>query len=74
MAHRQAKRIEKLEMAADDEAGEDNFLEEEPQNREEVINIRNALTWKRKHFFVMCIFVTIFLMIKLEFSYKKIFS
>ena len=41
---------------------------------EEQINIRKGLNWKRRHFFVMCIFVAMFLMIKLEFSYKKIFS
>lgn len=52
----------------------DDFLEQERYEREENVNIRKGLGWKRRHFFVMCVFVTVFLMIKLEFSYKKIFS
>ena len=68
-----SKKREKMELAADEDAGDD-FEEEEQFDREENINIKNALQWKRKHFFVMCIFVCILLMIKLEFSYKKMFS
>jgi hypothetical protein len=48
--------------------------DEEKEAKEENKNIRAALDWKRRHFFVSCIFVTIFLMYKVEFSYTKIFS
>ena len=61
-------------MAAEGEEGAEDFAEEEPYEREEVINISNGLGWKRKHMFIVSIFVTMFLMIKLEFSYKKMFS
>ena len=50
-------------------------LKENPQfEKEEKIRVRFGLQNKQKHFFVMCVFTTIFLMIKLEFSYTKIFS
>ena len=49
-------------------------MDEEPVDMEDIVNIRRALLWKRSHFFVICIFIAIFLMIKMEFSYTKIFS
>ena len=49
-------------------------MEDEVEDREDDTNIREALVWKRKHFFVICLFVGLFLMLKLEFSYTRIFS
>jgi hypothetical protein len=43
-------------------------------NKEENTNIRHALDWKRNHFFVACLVVTIFLMLKFEYSYTKMFA
>ena len=74
MLQKAAKKREQQEMAAEGEEGAEDFAEEEPYEREEVINISNGLGWKRKHMFIVSIFVTMFLMIKLEFSYKKMFS
>ena len=49
-------------------------MEDDVEEREDKTNIREALVWKRKHFFVICLFVGLFLMLKLEFSYTRIFS
>lgn len=38
------------------------------------MNIRRALDWKRNHFFVSCLIITYLLMLKLEYSYTKIFA
>ena len=71
---RAERRRRRLEQAADIDEAEEDLYEEDKFEREENVNIRNGLNWKRRHFFVICVFVAIFLMIKLEFSYKKIFS
>ena len=47
---------------------------ENEEDREEDIKIRSAISWKRKHFLVICIVITIGLLIKLKFSYTTIFS
>jgi len=47
---------------------------EEEEDREEDIKIRSAVNWKRKHFIVMCMIITIGLLVKLQFSYTKMFS
>ena len=38
------------------------------------VKIRAGLAWKRKHFVLMCIMVILFLMVKLEFSYTKLYA
>ena len=69
---RRAKRKEAAELSIDSEGGD--LMEEEDDEKEENLNIRGALGWKRRHFFVICLFVGVGLMLKLEFSYTKIFS
>ena len=63
-----------MELATDIKKVGGALDEEDNTAKEEDYNVRKGLSMKRRHFFVMCIFVAIFLMIKLEFSYKKIFS
>jgi len=46
----------------------------EEDDREEDVKVRSALTWKRRHFLVMCMIITIGLLVKLQFSYTKMFS
>ena len=66
---RKNKMIEKLEMSVDQ--NDDSFLEDDELTKDEVINIRKALDWKRRHFFVVCVLVSIFLMVKMEYSYAE---
>ena len=66
---RKNKMIEKLEMSIDD--NDDSFLEDDELKKDEVINIRKALDWKRRHFFVVCVCVSLFLMVKMEYSYAE---
>jgi len=67
------KRKTLLEQSFDDEA-------DEPKESDEIVlqeherNIVKALSWKRRHFFVNCFFISIFFMIKLEFSYSTTFA
>jgi uncharacterized membrane protein YcjF (UPF0283 family) len=67
------KRIEDMEMSQD---GEDNeaLFDEEVHDKEENVNIRRALDWKRRHFFISCLIVSIVLVLKMEYSYTKIFQ
>ena len=69
-----AKRRQKKEMASEKEDGDNKFEEVDEPEREEDINLKRGLEMKRRHFFVVCVFVAIFIMVKLEFSYKKVFS
>ena len=64
------KQMEKIELSIDSEEHEnDSFFD-----KEENTNIRAALDWKRHHFFVANLIVTIFLMLKFEYSYTKMFA
>ena len=38
------------------------------------VKIRAGLSWKRKHFVLMCLMIIMFLMVKLEFSYTKMYA
>ena len=38
------------------------------------MNIRRAIDWKRRYFFVMCYLFVFCLLFKLEFSYKEMFG
>ena len=67
------RKLERLDLSADDMEIAVK-ADEEKEAKEENKNIRAALDWKRRHFFVSCIFVTMFIMFKVEFSYTKIFS
>lgn len=58
----------------EDEEEEDAGKNEEEELGEEDTNIRSALNWKRRHFFINCFFISMFLMLKLEFSYGQIFG
>lgn len=51
--------------------GKDEDFEEE---KEEDVRIREALDWKRRHFFISSLCVSLVLMVKLEFSYSTIFG
>jgi hypothetical protein len=62
-----------MEMSEED-AGQDNLFDEEVHEKEEVVNIRRALDWKRRHFFICCLIVSIFLLLKMEYSYTKVFQ
>jgi len=62
-----------MEMSEED-AGQDNLFDEEVHDKEEVVNIRRALDWKRRHFFICCLIVSIFLLLKMEYSYTKVFQ
>ena len=74
LAHQhKLRKMERIDLSVDDKA-EAILADDEKEKKEENMNIRNALDWKRRHFFVTCIFVTCFLMLKIEFSYSKIFS
>ena len=46
-------------------------MEDDELTKDEVVNIRKALDWKRRHFFVVCICVTIMLTVKMEYSYAE---
>jgi len=66
------KRRERLELSkdasdADEVAGSD-------EEREDQVKIKQALTWKRRHFFTNSLVVSLFLMVKLEFSYTEVFG
>jgi hypothetical protein len=41
---------------------------------EEDSKISEALGWKRRHFFMSCLSVVMFLMVKLELSYESFFG
>lgn len=59
---------------SEEDAGQDNLFDEEVHEKEEVVNIRRALDWKRRHFFICCLIVSIFLLLKMEYSYTKVFQ
>ena len=69
---KKAKLIEKLEKSLSEGGKED--IGDKYFDKEENTNIRKAIDWKRHHFFVACIIVTIFLMLKFEYSYTKMFA
>jgi len=47
---------------------------ENAEDFEEDVKIRAALTWKNRHFIVMCLVITAGIMLKIQFSYTKIFQ
>jgi len=49
------------------------LFDEEIHDKEETVNIRRAIDWKRHHFFISCLIVSILLVLKMEYSYTKIF-
>lgn len=64
---------ERLELSRDEsDAGEDQ--DEDEEAREERTRLCRAIDWKRRHFFVACLAVALFLMVKLEFSYSELFG
>lgn len=67
------KRIEQMEMSQEVEQ-KDQLFDDEVHEKEEVVNIRRAIDWKRRHFFVCCLLVSIFLVLKMEYSYTKVFQ
>lgn len=44
------------------------------QLKEQDEQIGEAIEWKRRHFFVNCFFISVFFMIKMEFSYTDTFG
>jgi hypothetical protein len=56
-----------------EEENMDNLFDNQEDEREEVVNIRNALDWKRRHFFVSCFIISLFLLMKMEYSYSNMF-
>lgn len=66
---RKNKMIERLEMSIDD--ADDSFQKDDELIKDEVVNIRKALEWKRRHFFIMCVIITIYIMVRMEYSYAE---
>lgn len=67
-----ARRKEKLELSKDASDADDHKGSDE--EKEEEVKIKQALNWKRRHFFINLLIVALFLMVKLEFSYTEIFG
>jgi hypothetical protein len=69
---REKKRKERLDRSRNSDSvvsnGSDVDIDEEDSK------IRNALAWKRRHFFMSSLFVVMMLMLKLELSYESFFS
>lgn len=42
--------------------------------KEQDEQIAEAIAWKRRHFFVNCFFISVIIMIKMEFSYTDTFG
>jgi cation transport ATPase len=66
------RKRERLELSRDESDAEEDQDDEEA--REERTQICRAIDWKRRHFFVACMVVALFLMVKLEFSYSELFG
>jgi len=76
ISDRQQDKRRQCEIEAEDQdsnLGMQN-IEEKAQLNEDETKIREALSWKRKHFFLSCLFSALFLMIKLELSYEPFFG
>lgn len=67
------KKRSKMEMSFDD-SDEDQKEDEDVHLREHDENITEALTWKRRHLFVNSLFIAMFFMLKIEFSYTDTFG
>jgi hypothetical protein len=67
------KKRSRLEMSFDtsDEESDENADVELKEHDE---NVAEALQWKRRHFFVNSFFISIFFMLKIEFSYTDTFG
>lgn len=61
---RKARNIEKLEMSIDVE--DEVLFDDDEFDKDEVVNIRMALDWKRRHFYITCLSVSMLLMVKME--------
>ena len=48
--------------------------EESEEEEEEEVRIRDALTWKRRHFIMMRLIIAAFVMQKIQFSYTQTFQ
>ena len=48
--------------------------EESEEEEEEEVRIRDALTWKRRHFIMMRLIIAAFVMLKIQFSYIQTFK
>lgn len=67
------KARERLEQSLDESEPEDGGAVEEDE-REDDVNIRRAIDWKRRHYFVACMGTALVLMVRLEFSYSELFG
>lgn len=67
---RKNKRLEDMEMSLDGLGEDDKLYDDDDHEKEETVNIRRALDWKRNHFFVICVLISIFLLMKMEYSYN----
>jgi len=70
---KEARQRARRELSLDGSDDEKASSEEEAEG-EDAIGLRRALEWKRRHFFVACLLVAMFLMVKLEFSYTELFG
>ena len=68
------RKKEKMELSIDEDEEEAGGEGERNELPEEEVNIRTALNWKRRHFLINTFFVSMFLMVKMEFSYTDIFG
>ena len=63
-----------MEMSFDDSEDDHKDKDEEIHLKEHDENITEALTWKRRHLFVNSLFIAMFFMLKIEFSYTDTFG
>lgn len=70
---KQKKEQNRLELSLD-ESNQEEDLHEAEDDKEDEVRIIRAIDWKRRHFFVACMIVALFLMVKLEFSYSELFG
>lgn len=67
------KKRSRLEMSFDT-SDEDVKDDEDVELKEHDENVGEALQWKRRHFYVNSFFISIFFMLKIEFSYTDTFG
>jgi len=63
-----------MQMSHSDERPVEEEMDMFGEEKEEDQKISQAIEWKRRHFFISCIIVALFLMVRLEFSYSEIFG
>lgn len=71
---KEARQRARRELAMDGSDEEEDEGSSEEAEGDDSVGLLRALEWKRRHFFVACLLVAMFLMVKLEFSYTELFG